>query len=468
MSRPGLPWMLVLLLLAGPGCGDDGPGPDTGSLAGRITTLDTRAPLEGARVVLFSPADNVPVGSSALTGLDGKYRIDGISPGFYYAVVYAGRRIAFDSIEQAVDVRSRRTVERNLLVTSYPLLPDGRTVTGVVRDAETGAPLAGAYVSVGSSDFPLLFGGTGLPWETITDDNGRFLLDSVPTVTRGISTVGLVPVVAMKAGYLPAGTGSNFRSDWLPLPGDGDTARVTLNLVRGEGAHSVHGRVRHNGVPVPGVTVALSFSDINTDTLPSEMPSPPTDTGWRMGGRTSGDPVGEPHGRGVPDALRPTALAPDLVAHTDAGGHFEIRHVSPGRYHLQAAYLPDDGWVQVPPQSGLLEVIVRDQSIENAVVDVVPGIEILSPRGGEVVPTARPRFAWRPVPGANQYFVIFSRANSYFLTDRLETTDTTAVAPAGFWGHGDHARWTVLALRDEDIIIAAGETISSFSVVVRR
>lgn len=365
-------------------------------------------------------------------------------PGWYYLVIWAGDRQIWEPATGAFAVHPGSTVTRNLRVAPYPLAVDdiGFPVSGLVEDAITGEPLAGAFVSVGLTDPASVFSGIGSSWEATTDARGAFVLHHVPAVRNERSVpIGVYPVIAASSGHQPGGTGSAAREEWIPLPEAGDTIRVVIRLLPGGGTASVRGRVVHDGRPVVGVPVVLTVADtavaapvLVTQALPSR-------------------------------AVAPQALAPGLVAVSDANGYFEIGHVAPARYYYQVAYLPDDGWAFIPPEwpDEPEPFIVRDADVDLGDQVVLAGIAVVSPPPGGAVNTGHPWLKWRRVTGADMYYVAYSRANRFWLTEGLAISDTTVQIPAGVWGNGDHARWAVYAYRGATLI-GSTETVSVFEI----
>jgi hypothetical protein len=84
------------LLLAG--CGAEEPAPGVpGSVEGQIVRIDTGAPVTGALVVLMDATANRPFAAAAPTGADGRYHIDRVPAGWYYAVTFSGRLLVFEA-----------------------------------------------------------------------------------------------------------------------------------------------------------------------------------------------------------------------------------------------------------------------------------------------------------------------------------------------------------------------------------
>jgi hypothetical protein len=432
LSRSG---SLLLLVLGG--CGSEPASPDLGSLHGQVISLEERAPVQGARLVLIDASRNAPSSDVVVSDSQGRYRIDSIPPGWHYLVVQAGPNVVYDPINSAFRVAARERLTREVVVAPYPFFTAGPRVRGRVVDATSGEPLSGASVSVGSMNLAALFSGLGSPWEAVSDSAGKFHLGNVPVAyaTSG-APLGIVPVVASRSGFLPGGTGSFLRREWIPLPAAGETAEVVIALRRGSGSGRVLGRITSSDRGVGGVSVALALIDTTA----------------------SGD-VGAARRR-----LETRSMIPDLLAVSDAGGDFEIARVPAGRYAVQAGYLPDDGWIgQNPIAAG---ITVHESGVVHVELTVIRAVHLVQPVSGDVVSTGQPLLVWRRLPGADSYRVSFSLANSFVLGQSLATTDTSVVVPAGFWGDGDYARWSVDAYQGSRLV-GSSESIDAFHIESR-
>ncbi len=103
----------------------------TGAVAGRVTEAETETPIAAAAVSL--------VGTSwrALTGSDGRYRIDGIAPGEYTLRV---QRLGYEEATRRVVIEGDGTVQADFVLTRAPTELDAVvvTVTGEQRIRELG------------------------------------------------------------------------------------------------------------------------------------------------------------------------------------------------------------------------------------------------------------------------------------------------------------------------------------------
>ncbi len=123
----------------------------------------------------------------------------------------------------------------------FVLEPLPGTVEGVVRDAETNAPIAGARVTATA--------GTTVRADVTTDENGAYSFD-VPA--------GQYVITAVAPGYAP-------NSATVTVPSS-ETTTVNLFITRLPPG-SISGRVvrRFGGAPEPGVLIELLFNDVVVD-----------------------------------------------------------------------------------------------------------------------------------------------------------------------------------------------------------
>jgi len=431
--------------MAAAGCGDDDVSSATeGRLAGRVERLPGHEPASGARVLLLDPSTNDSPFPSALIDGDGHFQFEGIPPGSYHLIIEAGTMFIYAPLKDAIRIDAGRESRLDLALAVYPgLAGSGRPVHGVVRDASTGLPVAGAWVSVGFTDPTFLLSAGMPPWESRTDADGHFELTEVPIVQLGDGRTGLYPIVSTHRDYRNGGTGSLARGEILPLlPTSGPPLEVELSLEPGSGDRSISGRVVHHGDRVAGVPVALTFADLDG--------GEPSETGSI---RSAG--------------MSPRALVPGAVQVTSPAGEFEFTGLSSGRYRIHVAYLADDGWVPRTLGSGTPPPIkLGTTDVADLEVAILPGIRLVSPARLEVVGTVRPTLSWEPVAGATQYLVLFSRANSFLLSESITTSSTSTTLPPGYYREDDQARWAV-QVYSGDSLVASSEAVGTF-VIGRR
>jgi hypothetical protein len=425
-----------------------------GRVEGRILLLPEARPAAGARILLLDPARNTPVAPAIACDAEGRFRFEGVPPGWYLPLVTLGTRIVYNPPGRPLRVVGGRVTPVELGIAEYPgLAGAGLPIKGRVVDADDGAPVVGAWVSIGFTDPAFFSAGSLPPWETVTDEEGRFLLREVPILDGPGTRDGLFPVVAARAGYRPGGTGSFLRQEFLPFANpDGDTLEVVVSLRKGGDDRVLAGRVVHGDRGVGGVLVALSFSDTATHVTTG---SPLRSAG---AGRVR---------RGNDPPLEPLALVPGQATVTDPEGKFRFAGLAPGRYRVHAAYLADDGWVSAdigrPPGPA---VRVFDRDVDTVAVAVVPAIPLVSPIDGAEVTVGDYRLTWRGVAGIERYRVLFSRGNSFLLTEGFETSDTTGHISPAYYQVGDRGRWAVQAY-DGPRLLASSDALGTFQVALR-
>ena len=403
--------------------------------------LPGHEPATGARVLLLDPSTNDSPFPPARIDENGRFQFGDVPPGWYHPIIEAGSMFIYAPLRDAVRIDAGEDTEIELALASYPGLEgSGRPVRGTVSDGVTGLPIADAWVSVGFTDPTFLLGAGMPPWESRTDAKGQFELSGVPIVQLGNGQMGLYPIVCAHRDHRSGGTGSLVRGELLPvLPTSGPPLEVGILLQPGAGERSIRGRVVHEGASVGGVPVSLTFVDPD-DGAPAATGS-----------------IGSP-------GLLPLAMVPGAVQVTDPSGEFEFNSLSPGRYRVHAAYFPDDGWVPGTLGTGApAPVTVGVADVVNLVIAVLPGIRLISPTRLEVVDTVRPTLAWEPVIGATRYLVLFSRANSFILSQSVMSTEPSVTLPPGYFREGDQARWAVQVYLGE-ALLASSEEVGTFSI----
>jgi len=137
---------------------------DTGwALVGRVLSVRSALPIEGALVAVRGPADE-PGPHVAVTDAAGQFRIEGVPAGFHSLIVTA--RGHAPTVVNSVEVR-RALVTR----VEDVLLRGGARVSGVVR-ANDGSARSGLALRLISADL----GGTQ---DALTDEHGAFVFEHV-------------------------------------------------------------------------------------------------------------------------------------------------------------------------------------------------------------------------------------------------------------------------------------------------
>ena len=148
-----------------------------GSISGNISDSNGD-PVAGALVFANDPSNPAFfVFNLGFSDVDGNYSIQNLTPGTYDVTA---DRFGYDSAMGTVDVVSGQDSTLNLTLTD----PVVGTVTGVVTDSSTGAPIEGAFVSLSPTNPPT--GGGPIPGVVIfvgqgatTDANGAYELQNV-------------------------------------------------------------------------------------------------------------------------------------------------------------------------------------------------------------------------------------------------------------------------------------------------
>ena len=447
-------WILVLAAVLGAAC-TEGPAPT--AVQGTVTELASGAPVAGATAVLVDVATLAPGSRLARTDARGRYRLEDLVPGDYALLLIHDYYIATDRAKPLVHVESGRVTQYDVTILGRLALGGPRyRITGTVKDAATGRPVAGAFVepslwALSAQDLYGVIAGVTVPEWGTTDERGRFSIRAFVTTDERGRQDGLAPITVIRAGYEPftlvgRGRAIPFFGSLLPLPAD-STLAVTIRL-RPAGASApggIRGRViaRGTGLPVPGIRVGLSlFGSAHPDTLPERGPS-----------------------------LVPVQ---GKVAVTDASGAFRIEGLGPGRYVLAPAYLEDDGYAGGSPWIRAREVEVADSdtaAVDAGDVEVLTAVRPIYPADRSTIRDRAPELRWEPFADGPEYHVI-----AYDLTVSTgflaEPTDRRVADPrwqAAAFPPGTRVQWWVSVLAvvgspPDTVRIAEFERPASFTI----
>jgi protocatechuate 3,4-dioxygenase beta subunit len=279
------------------------PMPPPGAIVGQVTNAANGEPLGGVRVDYIrlphpigeiderSPDFSAPDPVSfdlidfVTTNEEGRFGIDGLRPGAYQLWF---RKDGFQSEGRIVEVESGAIVE--VAVELQPFVPPMGAIFGRVVDADTEAPIKGAFIWV-VPDGAIVIAGLApaiVLGQAETDADGRYVIDGLPA--------GELRVYAAAEGYRQA-----HRSIRLE-PGHELRVDFALQPIDMRPNGDIFGRVKHavTMAPIPRALVAL-----------------------------------------IPD--HPTSFAlnapPDLALFrlTDEEGRFRFRDIRAGRYRLVVA-----------------------------------------------------------------------------------------------------------------------------------
>lgn len=224
-SNPGI---INLIMLATP----------PGQISGRVIDINNQ-PMRGA-VIRATNTQDPELTVEVFSDPDGTFLIPRVPVGTWNVTVvslsFGGYRLppvqpTPDGVYRDVVVQSGQTTN----VGDFVLEPEPGTVTGVVTDVDTGAPIPNARVTA--------VAGTNTRADVTTDSNGQYTF-SVPA--------GEYVITAVAAGYapesqtlsVPANTTSTLNFQLAKLPPGSASGKVTR---------------RFGGAPEPDVTVELRF-----------------------------------------------------------------------------------------------------------------------------------------------------------------------------------------------------------------
>jgi len=182
-----------------------------------------------ARAAVAVQQQGATVATATAAAGDGSWTIEGLAPGSYNVVVSA-TGYGTDRSRTAVMIHPDQTTDLGTITLTMPR----RTVEGLVTDAATAAPIAGARVSIGSVT-------------DVTRGDGSFLLADAPAGDQ-MFKVERVYYLALQDVVTVAATGRTAHSLSLIA-----TGRV-VGAVRGSG-----------GEPLPGAVVELGPARSTTD-----------------------------------------------------------------------------------------------------------------------------------------------------------------------------------------------------------
>ncbi|MFW0779053.1 carboxypeptidase regulatory-like domain-containing protein [Rossellomorea marisflavi] len=113
--------------------------PNPGTLTGTITDQGAN-PLSGVSVTVAASSGTGIIVATTVTGNDGTYTVTGLAPGNYIVVASS---LNFQQVSAGASIAAAGTTVLNLSLASDP-----GTISGVILDAQTGSPIAGANVQI--------------------------------------------------------------------------------------------------------------------------------------------------------------------------------------------------------------------------------------------------------------------------------------------------------------------------------
>lgn len=455
-------YAVILSCLLVSGCDDDGPkGPIApGSVEGTLTEVQSGTPVGDASVILINVEDMKVASEIAATDDAGYYRIDGIEPGEYAALVLHDTLVVRERPAPQVLVRSNRVTDFDINLVDFEFKSStGFRIEGTVTDSQTMEPVAGAHVGpalVGQGDLDGYAVGFA-PWSAVTDSMGQFSAAALDlSFPFG---EGLVPISVTKEGYEPntlIGEGVSIPPilpPLLPFPAAGGrtlTVELTLTPLPPDGtgpsgAGAIMGQLTALGKPVAGILVGVSLVAVA---------EPDT---FRQG------------------SYRP-APVPEKIARTNRVGYFFIDGLAPGQYYIEPAFLDNDGYITGTLEDPLLFNcnVLDSDTCDVGTLRIGRALTPLSPAKGTAVDDTTPEFRWSAAPSMEgyefmgymlQYGIGFPLENTVLdLTEpRWQMPELRAFSP------GDKVRWSVEARAldvdaDRIVTIAEFEWPTTFSV----
>jgi hypothetical protein len=194
-------------------------GQGSGAVSGRVIDAATGGGLAGVQVVIFDASDN-PI-DTLVTASDGSYA-SGVLPAGIYRIEATLNGFVTTSLFDANLAGGGATT-----VATIPLAPDNRgsgSLGGVVRDATTNLPIAGASVELRAG----VNAQAGAPLVgTISDSLGFYAFSTVPPGTYTISAAAGGYVTGLRTSVALSG-GQAFSEDVVLSPVGGSVARIVL------------------------------------------------------------------------------------------------------------------------------------------------------------------------------------------------------------------------------------------------
>lgn len=176
----------------------------TGTVMGTVTNAAGGAPLDGICVNVVDAASNQTVGTSLPTGSSGVWRLKGVAPSTTYTATAFGCRNS-NFVSQWYDGQDYQFQATQFTVTAGRsttnidfALDEGGSISGVVTDSSSKAPVAGMLV---------------VAYWTSAQQVSTF---AVCTTSTGSYRLKGVPVSGAKVEFLPndCGTSSGYPDSW--------------------------------------------------------------------------------------------------------------------------------------------------------------------------------------------------------------------------------------------------------------
>jgi TonB-dependent starch-binding outer membrane protein SusC len=210
----------------------------TRSISGTVQEADTGAPLAGATVKVSGGE------ATATTGADGTFTID--APRGDVTLEVSGA----DHMAKDVMLAAKT---KKVQVSLSKAAASGRSVTGIVKEAGTGKPVAGAVVTL-----------KGTSVTATSDEDGLFVLQNVPAGAAQLD----VASQAHTAGSIAVPDGqSTAKLELQPTnPQAAPAPAAPAPAAPTAGTRAIAGKVtsKQTGDPVPGATLMVKDTELTT------------------------------------------------------------------------------------------------------------------------------------------------------------------------------------------------------------
>ena len=161
------------------------------TISGRVTDEDTGLPISNQRIDINNVLGGIAPRAESVTGDDGRYTLRGVAPGIYRVFPCCA---GLDYVREYYDDKLTPGGADLITITAKePIegidfaLKRGATISGRVRDGQTGLPISSMRVQAGQAAWPYIS-------ETYTDGLGEYTLRGVPN--------GAIVLVVDGQGYL--------------------------------------------------------------------------------------------------------------------------------------------------------------------------------------------------------------------------------------------------------------------------
>ncbi|MEH7320268.1 carboxypeptidase regulatory-like domain-containing protein, partial [Priestia megaterium] len=137
--------------------------PDPATVSGRVVNVETSIPIANALIQAFTTEGTFV--TSTLTDVDGQYTLTGLPEGTF--------TISASVTDFATQIQTVTLTPGETEIVNFALTPNPASLSGIVTDAQTGSPIAGALVQV-------FVVGTTIPVKsTLTDATGQYLISGL-------------------------------------------------------------------------------------------------------------------------------------------------------------------------------------------------------------------------------------------------------------------------------------------------